>query len=79
MFFRKLDYVQDVLLGQVDLVKSLLESPLPLYIYVCGRSGDMPKDVYNAFKILLEKIGFAQADQLLKEMLKSGQYQTETY
>ncbi len=39
----------------------------------------MPKDVYKAFKVILEKIGVKQAENLLKQMLNTGQYQTETY
>ncbi|ODM86794.1 NADPH-dependent diflavin oxidoreductase 1 [Orchesella cincta] len=54
---RKVNYVQELLIKEDTLFNRMVYDSLPLYIYVCGRIGDMSKDVWNDLKYLLYHSG----------------------
>lgn len=62
-------YVQDYLKSSED-IKSLIFDQ-ETNVYVCGDQLTMVKDVFNAFK---ELIDLPNADKLLREMQKNKRY-----
>ncbi|ODN00184.1 NADPH-dependent diflavin oxidoreductase 1 [Orchesella cincta] len=76
---RKVNYVQDLLVKEDILFNRMVYDNLPLYIYVCGRAGAMPKDVRSAVKNVLLHAGVFDTEEFLQYMIENGYYQTETY
>ncbi|CAL8082460.1 unnamed protein product [Orchesella dallaii] len=76
---RKLEYVQDLIVKQPNLFSSMMVSPLPIYIYVCGRAGQMPKDVRAAMQTVFSKIGINAAKHVINGMIEQGRYQVLMY
>jgi sulfite reductase alpha subunit-like flavoprotein len=77
---RKKVYVQDLIRQEGRLIKQLLDKDA--FIIVCGSSGNMPKQVREAFIDVLVEHGRSsreEAEKRLEDMGKNGRYLQEVW
>ncbi|KAI0241496.1 NAPDH-dependent diflavin reductase [Massospora cicadina] len=72
-------YVQHVIRENAALLWDLIHYR-GAYVYVCGSSGSMPKEVLRAFQdVASQSLDKASGDLYMDSLIKQGRYQQETW